>query len=131
MFKKLHHIDIVVHDLDKAVSAYEVLLGSPPLRRALPSRGIETAAWQVGETLIILVSPLSTDSPVWHFLHEHGEGFFHIGLEVEDIQDGMTQVRDQGVRLIDKEPRLALEGWRVATIDPQDTFGATIQLVEP
>ena len=97
MFTKLHHICVVVADIDRAQRYYEsVGIGPwvqyPPLHeytelempdpdgfRALQYR----FAW-VGEQQIQLCQPGPEPTPQRLFLDSHGEGVFHVGFEVPD-----------------------------------------------
>jgi methylmalonyl-CoA/ethylmalonyl-CoA epimerase len=128
---RIHHIDFVVRDLDRAIEQFRKVLGlDPGPRESLPSRGIDLARFRVGETWIILVQPTHDDSPVKEFLERHGEGYFHMGLEVDDAEAAAATLKERGVRLQNEEPRRGLEGWSLIDIDIDETSGAMMQLVE-
>jgi methylmalonyl-CoA/ethylmalonyl-CoA epimerase len=129
--RRIHHIDVVVRDLDHAVEQYRSVLGIDPLpRESLPSRGIELARFPVGETWLILVQPTSDRGPVAVFLAQHGEGFFHMGLEVDDVAAAASAMGERGIRLTSDTPRLGVDGWKLMDIEIEDTSGAMMQLVE-
>ncbi len=133
MVRRIHHIDFVVRDLERATELYRKLLGREPLgRESLPTRGIDLVRFQVGETWIILVQPLGDDGPVAEFLRDHGEGFFHIAYQVDgDVEAVGHSLADDGVGVVNPEPRLGVEGWKLVDLEMDDTLGAMIQLVEP
>ncbi len=133
MVERIHHIDFVVRDLERATELYRKILGCEPLEReSLPSRGIDLVRFQVGETWIILVQPLGDDGPVAEFLRRHGEGFFHIAYQVDgDVEKTGRSLADNGVSVVNPEPRLGVEGWKLVDLEMGDTLGAMIQLVEP
>ena len=129
--RRIHHIDVVVEDLDRATERYRKVLGiEPHARESLPSRGIDLVRFRVGETWLILVQPTRDDSPVAAFLDEHGEGFFHMAIEVDDIEQRVDELRDGGVALSNEEPRIGVDGWRLVDIELAETMGAMIQIVE-
>ncbi|MEX1311541.1 MAG: VOC family protein [Candidatus Sulfomarinibacteraceae bacterium] len=129
--RRIHHIDIVVRDLDKAETHYRKILGiEPRARESLDGRGIDLVRFKVGESWLILVQPTRDDSPVAAFLDTHGEGFFHMALEVEDIERAAHELRDQEINLVNGEPRIGVDGWKLVDIELGETFGAMIQLVE-
>ncbi len=129
--RRVHHIDVVVRDLDQAEDRYRRVLGIEPLpRESLPGRGIDLVRFRIGETWLILVQPTADDSPVAAFLREHGEGFFHMAIEVEDIENEARSLTARGVRLVTTEPRTGIDGWKLIDIELDETFGAMIQLVE-
>jgi hypothetical protein len=75
MTKGLHHFDVVVRDLDAAVSACRVILGLPePVFEDLEARGARTARFPVGDAWLVLVQPLDPGGPPGRHLAEHGEG---------------------------------------------------------
>jgi methylmalonyl-CoA/ethylmalonyl-CoA epimerase len=129
--RRVHHIDIVVRDLDHAEDRYRRILGIEPLpRESLPGRGIDLVRFRIGETWLILVQPTADDSPVAAFLDEHGEGFFHMAIEVDDIEGEAKVLRSRGVRLIQEETRIGIDGWKLIDIELDETLGAMIQLIE-
>jgi len=96
-FDKLHHICIVVHDIDKAEAYYESIgIGPwqayPPLREyeelEVPSRdGFMAMRYRVcnlPNVQLQLCQPSADPSPQRIHLDTKGEGVFHIGFEVPD-----------------------------------------------
>jgi len=130
--KGIHHIDYVVRDLDRAVAQYRKLFNVPlEKRERLESRGVDLARFRLGNTWIVLVQPIREDSPVKRFLDEHGEGFYHIAYEVEDLAGMVAHLQRNDVKLMNDSPRRGLEGWKLVDIDPDETFGLMTQLVDP
>lgn len=130
--RRVHHIDVVVRDLDQAEERYRRVLGVEPLpRERLPGRGIDLVRFRIGETWLILVQPTDEDGPVARFLHAHGEGFFHMAIEVEDIEAHARALKSRGVPLVQEEPRIGIDGWKLIDIELDETLGAMIQLIEP
>ena len=129
--RRIHHIDVVVHDLDQAEDRYRRVLGIEPLpRETLPGRGIDLVRFRIGETWLILVQPTRDDSPVAAFLEEHGEGFFHMAIEIDDIEDEARALQSRGVRLTNSTPRIGIDGWKLVDVELDETLGAMIQLIE-
>ena len=129
--RRIHHIDVVVRDLDHAVEQYRKVLGIDPCpRESLPSRGIELARFRIGETWLILVQPISDQGPVAEFLAQNGEGFFHMAIEVDDIEARAREMKARGIRLDNDTSRLGVEGWKLIDIKIEETLGAMMQLVE-
>lgn len=129
--KRIHHIDYVVRDLDRAILQYRTLFGVPFERRErLENRGVELARFRLGETWIVLVQPTQPDSPVQKFLQKHGEGFFHIAYEVESLGAMVSDLKAKGVKLMKDSPRQGLEGWQLADLELDETFGLMTQLVD-
>jgi len=129
--RRVHHFDVVVRDLDQAEDRYRRVLGIEPLpRERLHGRGIDLVRFRIGETWLILVQPTDKDGPVATFLREHGEGFFHMAIEVDDIEAEAHALKSRKVRLVNTEPRIGIDGWKLIDIELHETLGAMIQLVE-
>src|SRR4051794_19601852 len=97
MFTKLHHLCIVVHDIDASVRFYEsVGIGPwqdyPPLHEYteldVPEpdgfRALRYRFTWIGEQQLQLCQPGPEPTPQRRFLDERGEGVFHVGFEVPD-----------------------------------------------
>lgn len=129
--RRIHHIDLVVRDLDHAEARFREVLGvDPEPRESLPDRGVELVRFRVGETWLILVHPVRDESPVADFLERNGEGFFHMAIEVEDVEARARDLTGAGIQLVEATPRLGIEGWKLIDIEIDQTHGAMIQMVE-
>ncbi len=131
MIKRIHHIDYVVRDLDQAVSAYEKIF-QIHLEKKLrfDERGVELAWFHLEGIKIILVSPIRLDSPVQKFLDDHGEGFFHIAYEVDDLDAATEHFKGNAVQMVSDQKRPGVEGWDIIDLDLKETFGVFTQLIE-
>jgi len=131
MIKRIHHINFIVKDLEKALLRYRVLFGDPVSEsETLPQRGIKLARFKVGETWLILVQPLGSEGVPARYLKQHGEGFFLISCQVDDVRKAASMVSSDGIRVLDQFPRQGLDDWEVMDLDPDDLFGVDFQLVE-
>jgi len=131
MYKKIHHLGIAVNDLEKAASvlkdAFNLEVSGV---EEVPSQQVKVAFVPIGETRLELLQPTSEDSAVAKFLAKRGEGFHHVAFETDAIEDALKLAENQGLRLIDKEPRPGAHGTKVAFIHPKSTFGVLIELVQ-
>lgn len=131
MIKRIHHINFIVSDLDKAVQRVHVLFGSPVGGvEFLPQRGVKLARFKVGETWLILVQPVDDVGIPAQYIKKHGEGFFLISCQVDDVRNAAELVSSQGIGVLDQQPRQGLDDWRVMDLSPDDLFGADFQLLE-
>ncbi len=131
MLEKIHHINFLVRDLDEAVERYESLFGvTVTHREALQHRGAATARFRVGEVWIVLVQPTDPQGVPARHLERHGEGFFLISYQVDDVALAARSVRERGGPTLHEEPRRGLEDWRVVDLDPAATLGVHTQLVD-
>lgn len=127
---ELDHIGIATPSLGE--SDFFKLLG-------LPSGGEEVVATEkvkVGffETLnkatVELLEPTDNDSPIAKFLDKRGPGVHHICFRVQDIEQLVQHLKENGVRLINEEPRKGAHNCRVVFIHPKSTGGVLVELSE-
>jgi len=131
MLTRVHHINFLVKDLEQAVSRYEEILGVVVTQRdVLPDRGVKIARVRLGETWIVLVQPTDTQGIPAKHLEQHGEGFFLISYQVEDVLAAGTKVTAAGVAPVNSEPRQGLDDWLVLDLPADDLFGVSTQLVQ-
>lgn len=130
MIRGVHHLNFLVRDLDEAVRRYERSLGVEILRRdELPGRGVLTARFRAGDTWIVLVQPVADGEPMRH-LERHGEGFYLISYEVDDVLRAAATARLAGVQTTSDAPRAGLDGWQVVDIDAKAMNGVSVQLCQ-
>ena len=128
----IDHVAIAVHDLDEAIGRHHALFGAEPLwREAVTEQGVEEAMIAIGGSFVQLLAPLSPDTPVGKFLTKYGEGLHHIAYAVPDIELALDELKAEGARLVDEEPRIGGRGAKIAFVHPAAFAGTLIELVEP
>jgi methylmalonyl-CoA/ethylmalonyl-CoA epimerase len=127
---RVHHVAVVVRDLDAALDFYRGALGME-LEVVLPieSDGVRIAFLPVGESKVELVEPTDPTTGVARFLESRGEGFHHVCFEVADLAVELQRLAREGVELIDQAPRKGAEG-PVAFIHPRAGHGVLVELIE-
>jgi lactoylglutathione lyase/methylmalonyl-CoA/ethylmalonyl-CoA epimerase len=130
MIKQIHHIGIVVKNLDEAVAMYEAGLGLAASKVTESEKdGVRIAFMPAGETLVELLEPTNPAGGVARFLETRGEGIHHIAIEVDDIAAHLIHLEAAGAVMIDKAPRQGAEGM-VAFIHPKSMKGVLVELVQ-
>jgi methylmalonyl-CoA/ethylmalonyl-CoA epimerase len=132
MFGLIDHVGVAVDDLDSSLELYE---GTFRMRLAhretVDEQGVEAVLLDVGATHVELLKPLGPDTPVGKFLERKGPGLHHVAYRVDDIDAVLAQLRQDGVELIDTEPRAGIRNSRVAFLHPKATGGVLTEIVEP
>jgi methylmalonyl-CoA/ethylmalonyl-CoA epimerase len=129
---RIDHIGVAVSDLDSAIALYEGTLGMPVAHReTVESQGVEAVLLDVGEGHVELLRPLGPDTPVGKFVERSGEGLHHVAYAVDDIEAALDGLKEQGVELIDSEPRIGIRNSRVAFVHPKATGRVLTEIVEP
>ena len=128
--KAIHHLGVAVEDLDEALATYERLFGAElEHREAVPAQGVEAATVLVGSSRVELLASLGEETPVGKFLAKRGPGMHHVAYEVDDLRAELDRLSEEGVELIDPEPRRGLYGLEVAFVHPDSVHGVLAELV--
>jgi methylmalonyl-CoA epimerase len=132
MLDRIDHVGIAVADLDSAIALYEKTLGMPLVHREkVTEQGVEAVLLDVGDGHIELLEPLGEDTPVGKFLAKKGPGLHHVAYAVSDVTAALAALAEQGVALIDSEPRRGIRDSRVAFLHPNSTGGVLTEIVQP
>ena len=132
MFGLIDHIGVATDDLDAALALYEGTFGMPVAHRETVSeQGVEAVLLDVGDCHVELLRPLGDDTPVGKFLARKGPGLHHVAYRVDDIDAALASLKEQGVELIDSEPRIGIRQSRVAFLHPRASGGVLTEIVEP
>ena len=113
IFDTLHHVCIVVQDLEKAVAYYESLgvgpwydypKSGPYVEFEVPneaaSKAMRYKCADLANVQIQLCDPGELDSPQRRFLDTRGEGVYHLGFEVPDRDAAEAEGRRLGMGVI-------------------------------
>ncbi|WPG41400.1 VOC family protein [Variovorax sp. EBFNA2] len=138
-FKTLHHVCIVVHDLDKTVGYYEQLgvgpwfdypKGSAYVEFDVPNRAASDAmrykCVDLDNVQIQICQPSELDSPQRRFLDQHGEGVYHLGFEVPDRDAAEAAVRELGIGVTARGARA--DGSGFAYFDTRAQAGVVLEV---
>ncbi len=128
---RIAHIGIAVRNLDEALRLYHDALGLPLQgRETVEIDHVNVAFLPIGDTRVELLEATDPESPVARFIEKRGEGVHHVAFEVDDVEEALGVLREQGFRLIDETPRTGAGGARVAFVHPRSANGVLIELCE-
>ncbi len=131
MVKGISHIGIAVRSLEEQVLYYRDVLGLPFLgTETVEDQGVTVAFFKAGDTRIELLEPLSDESPVAKFMEKRGEGFHHIAYAVDECKTALRHAEENGIRLIDQNPRDGAGGHLIGFLHPKSTFGVLTELTQ-
>jgi methylmalonyl-CoA/ethylmalonyl-CoA epimerase len=127
----IDHVGIAVDDLDAAVDLYRRTLGVEPVHRErVEDQGVEEVLLPMGTSYIQLLGALNANAPVGAFLEARGPGLHHVAYRVDDVEEALTRLRAEGVRLIDESPRRGSRGTTIAFVHPKAFRGVLVELVQ-
>ncbi len=127
---RLHHVGLVVDDLDAAVARYQALGFTGGERFSLAEQQVNVVTFDAGSGYVELIQPTDPDGPIARFMAKRGPGMHHVAYGVPDLATALESLAAAGVRLIDLVPRTGAHGWRIAFIHPESCQGVLTELVE-
>ncbi len=120
----IEHIGIAVKNIEESIKYYEGVLGLECYAvEEVADQKVKTAFFMVGQTKIELLESTDPEGPVGKFIEKKGEGIHHLAFAMEDVEQGLKDAADKGVRLIDQKPRKGAEGLNIGFLHPKSTFG--------
>jgi methylmalonyl-CoA epimerase len=129
-FSRVHHVAVVVRDIEAALGFYRDLLGLPvELVLPIETDRVVIAFLTVGESKVELVQPTDDSTGVARFLASKGEGFHHVCVETPDVDATLRELAASGVEVIDTQARRGAEG-PVAFLHPRSCHGVLVELIE-
>lgn len=127
----IEHIGIAVKNLQESIAFYENIFGMKCYKvEEVADQKVRTAFFQVGQTKIELLESTADDGPVAKFIEKKGEGIHHLAFAVSDLPSTLKIVEQQGIRLIDREPRKGADGLNIAFLHPASTHGVLTEFCE-
>ena len=112
-FNKLHHISIVVKDVEKTQTFYESIgigpwLDYPPMKEYVKINvpdengfyNLKIKCAQIGPVQLQLIEPGDGESLYKDHLRKKGEGVYHIGFEVDDISAADAKIEALGLKML-------------------------------
>jgi methylmalonyl-CoA/ethylmalonyl-CoA epimerase len=131
MIKKIHHIGIVVRDIEEAFTFYRDALGLPVHKmETVVDQDVKAALLTLGHSEIELLEPLSNTSGIGRFLERRGEGMHHLCFETDDVAAELEVAKAKGLEVIDQAPRKGLAG-TICFLHPRATRGVLVEFAQP
>jgi len=127
----IEHIGIAVENLEEAIEYYENTLGLVCYAiEEVTDQKVKTAFFKIGQTKIELLESTDPEGPIGKFIEKRGQGIHHMAFATNNIEESLKEVKNKGVRLIDKSPRKGAEGLDIAFLHPKSTFGVLTEFCE-
>ncbi len=131
MVKKVDHIGIAVKNLEDSLKFYQDTLGLELSGvEVVEEQKVRVAFLPVGDTEVELLESTDPEGPIAKFIEKKGEGIQHIAYKVENIEEAIKEMEEQGVRMIDKTPRYGAGGAKIAFCHPKSTKGVLVELCQ-
>ena len=127
----IEHIGIAVDDLNTSSSFWENILNIVHTHTEdVESEGVSTKIFDTGEGKIELLDSLDKNSPIHKFLQKKGPGIHHICLEVDNINEAISELKNYKIDILNDSPSIGAEGYKIVFIHPRSTGGVLVELAE-
>ena len=130
---KLHHVGIVVEDIEKGIQRYKAMFGFVPITEVVddPVQKVSVVLLsgpETGSVPVELIAPLSDDSPVSKILQGNAR-LYHLCFLVTEIEEALKNFRSNGAIIISGPvPAELFEGKKIAFVYSLDKY--IIELLE-
>jgi methylmalonyl-CoA epimerase len=128
---KLEHLGIAVKSLEQSVPVFEKIFGV----KASPVQIVEEQRVKVQKIKlenidIEILEGTDPESPISKHIEKRGEGIQHCSFEVSDIINSLNDLKQNGIKLINEEPRTGADDMLIAFLHPKSTAGILIELAQ-
>ncbi len=131
MIKKIEHIGIAVKDIEKSNTLFKKLFGKDHYKvESVESEGVSTSFFMLGETKFELLEATNENSAIAKFIEKKGEGIHHIAYEVDNIDEEMKRLKNEGFELIHQQAKDGADNKRICFLHPKSTNGVLVELCE-
>ncbi|HUY29052.1 MAG TPA: methylmalonyl-CoA epimerase [Candidatus Binataceae bacterium] len=131
MLKRIHHVGVVVPNLEAGLRFWRDTLGLHYTKGAtIEDQGVRAALLKVGESEIELLEPINPEGGVGKFLARRGGGLHHVCFETDDVARELEGAKAMGLQLIDQKPRAGLAGM-ICFLHPKATRGVLVEYAQP
>ena len=128
--RHINHVCIAVKDIDDTIRFYRDVFGATDSEVVdIEDQAVRATLIRVGGSQLEFIEPTDPNGGVAKFIDRRGEGVHHICFEVEDLAGTLQRLDEQGVSVIDREPREGLSG-TIGFLHPKSTRGVLIELVD-
>jgi methylmalonyl-CoA/ethylmalonyl-CoA epimerase len=128
---KIDHLGVAVKSIDKGKEFWTDILGLAfEGAETVEVQKVTTAFFPVGESEVELLESTAPDGPIARYIEKRGEGIQHIAFRVENIDEALEELKENGIQLIDETPRTGAGGARIAFLHPKSTGGVLVELCE-
>ncbi len=132
MITSINHIGIAVRDLETSKALYQKIFNVEHFHEeVVEEQMVAVASFTVGDVLLELTAPTSPESTIAKFLEKRGEGIHHIAFAADSVSDELARLNNEGISLINNEPRNGAHDMLIAFLHPKSTGGVLMELCQP
>ena len=131
----LDHIGIACDNLDEGSKFWNLIGLTQGDDELVEEQGVVTRFFSTSSNdpvtpKIELLEPTGPDTPIGKFLSKRGPGVQQICFRVENLEETIALLINNGVKMIDTEPRNGAHGALIAFVHPKSTGGVLVELAQ-
>ena len=120
--QKIEHIGIAVKDINESNKLFAKLLNTAHYKmEEVESEGVITSFFEIGDVKIELLQATKTESAIHKFVENKGEGVHHIAFAVENVNEELTRLKNEGFEAIHQQAKDGADGKVIAFLHPKST----------
>jgi methylmalonyl-CoA/ethylmalonyl-CoA epimerase len=132
MIKGIGHLGIVVKDIEKSLTALSQIVDfENPSVKEFPEKKMKCAVVEMDGVALEFLQDNSEDGFLAKFNREKGDSIHHFCLLSDNIEKDVTALKENGVQMMDLEPRVGLRGKKIAFTMSDALNGISIEISEP
>jgi methylmalonyl-CoA/ethylmalonyl-CoA epimerase len=129
--KKIEHIGIAVKDIEKSNELFKALFDKVHYKiEDVESEGVKTSFFKCGPNKIELLQATNENSPIAKFIEKKGEGIHHIAFAVDNIEEEIKRLTEQGFEMIHNVPKRGADNKMIAFLHPKSSNSVLIELCQ-
>lgn len=129
--QKIDHLGIAVNSIEDGKNFWSGVLGLEfEGAETVQEQKVTTAFFPVGDSEVELLESTAPDGPVAKYIEKKGQGIQHVAFRVENIEEALEELKEKGIQLIDKTPRIGAGGAKIAFLHPKATNGVLVELCQ-
>lgn len=108
MITGINHIGLVVKNIDQYLELLSGLFGAQEIgRKSFPEIGQTSCLVSIGDSRFELMEPLGDEGVVPKFLAKYGEGFHHVSLLSNNLNEDCNNLGKRGVTILGRSGKTA------------------------
>lgn len=131
---EIDHIGIATNSLDEGSIFWKLLgLQSQGEDEFVEDQGVITRFFPLSKSItsgpnIELLEPSGPDTPIGKFLEKRGTGIQQLCLSVDNLEELISHLVENGIKMIDEVPRTGAHNSIIAFVHPKSTGGVLVEL---
>jgi len=120
--QKIEHIGIAVKDINESNKLFAKLLNTEHYKmEEVESEGVITSFFKIGDVKIELLQATKPESAIHKFVENKGEGVHHIAFAVENVNEELERLKNEGFETIHQQAKDGADGKVIAFLHPKST----------